>query len=177
MNDPTDQRNEQKPGGGGPEPSDRWDFSSVPPPQGDLIPQLKEIPETPEERRRRRIILAISAVVAVIVAITAVVIVLGIRHRARIDRAVQAYETTGRAGALDEALERLDGEDAPDDRALRARLLASAAFELGRPEAGDAARDLLEALGEDAGSEAAVARVYLALAANQPAEAQQRAAA
>lgn len=176
MNEPTDQRNEQKPGGVGREPSDRWDFSSVPPPQGDLIPQLKEIPETPEERRRRRIILAISAVVAVIVAITAVIIILGIRHRARIDSAVQAYGTTGRAEALDEALERLEGEDAADDRALRARLLASAALDLGRLEAGETARELLEGLGGEAPPEAAVARVYLALAANEPSEAQQRAA-
>ncbi|MFW6051594.1 MAG: tetratricopeptide repeat protein [Myxococcota bacterium] len=174
MEKPNDQRREGQ--AGGREPSDRWDFSSVPPPQSQ-IPQLKEIPETPEERRRRRIILAISAVLALIAVVTATVIALNIRHDSRIASSVEDYGATGRLPYLEEALDLLEGDDSPADRALRARLLATAALEQGQADATEGARTLLEGLAEDeAAREVAIARTYLALAAGEPRQAQQAAA-
>jgi tetratricopeptide (TPR) repeat protein len=171
------QSDEKQPqqGGGSREPSDRWDFSSVPPASGSLIPQLKEIPETPEERKRRRIILTISAVAAGIALVAAAIFALHLRHRARIDSAVVELEETGRADALDRALALLNGEDGEEDRAVRARLHAVAHLEHARAGAAEEAQALLSDLGDPPPAGADVAAVYLALGAGEVSAAHERA--
>jgi Tfp pilus assembly protein PilF len=160
-NDPQD----KKAGGGSVrEPSDRWDFASVPPPVGDLIPHLKEIPETPEERRRRRIILTLTGIASGIALVIAVFIALHLRHRSQIDGAVEEVENAGRAGALERALALLEGETSLEDQALLARLHATAALEHGRAESVAATRSMLQSFGDAPPRGADVAAVYLALA-------------
>jgi tetratricopeptide (TPR) repeat protein len=169
----SDEQQGKPTGGGGREPSDRWDFSSVPPASGDLIPQLKEIPETPEERRRRRIILTVSAIAAGIALVVAVIIALHLRHRAQIDDAVAEAEGTGRAGALERAMALLEGEDGAEDRAVLARMHAVAHLEHARAASKEQAQALLQALGEPPPGGAVVASVYLALAEGAMTEAHQ----
>ena len=158
-------------GSGGREGSDLF---SVPGRSESLIPELREVPETPEEKRRRRTVRIIVALVTIVVLTVAVLVTLFLLHMSAVENAALAVGADARPALVDDALDVLEGDDSAEDLALRARIHATAALEHGSEEHAQAARDLLERLGDDETAQkltARVAKTYLALAAGNPREA------
>ena len=155
---------------------ERSDLFSVPQQRESLIPSLESVPETPEERRRRRIMRIIAAAIAVVLVVTALLIYLALAHASAVEDAALTVGADGRPAQIAAALDLLEGDDAADDLALRARIRATNALEHGVTEDVDRARELLARIeGDEAAQslDARVARTYLAVAGNNPSEAAQ----
>lgn len=130
---------------------------------------IRNVPLTKEEvARRRRIRLGLIAALVLALCIAAFM-AWRIQHRAAIASAVAEAESSGRMTDIEFALERLEGEEAPGDVAVRARLHATAvlAGETSHREAAEALLATHDASGEGA-SDHRIAATYLALASGDP---------
>jgi predicted Zn-dependent protease len=130
------------------------------------IPQIREVPLTKEEIRRRIWVRRVSIATLVAFAVTALYLFYRANHRHAIDAAREVAERTGRVDAIERAIALLEGESAPGDVALAARLHATAVL------AGvEGHRERAEALlaehnpSTDGASDHRIADTYLALAA------------
>ena len=148
---------------------------SVEPAKRQLAP-IADVPLTKEEvarRKRNRQMLIAALIVALSIA---AFIGYRLQHRAAIASVVATAESSGRLADIDAALAALDGEDAPGDVAVRARLHATAVLAgagasatSGSTHAARAAEHLAahDASGEGA-SDHRIAATYLALSLGDP---------
>lgn len=172
MSEPETDEKAEKRGSKGPDS----EMFSVPRPRK-AIPQIKDVPLTKEEIRRRKIIRAAMITAVVLAILTGAFLLYRANHRREIEAAHAVAERSGRLADVERALALLEGESAPGDVALAARLHATAvlAGAEGHAEAAEALLDQHDPSGDGA-SDHRIAQTYLALARGDAEEASRMAA-
>ncbi|MCA9582479.1 MAG: tetratricopeptide repeat protein, partial [Myxococcales bacterium] len=137
------------------------------------IPVMSQVPETQEEIRSRRVLRITLVIIALVAIAAATVVTISLMHAAAVRDAVAHFEGDGREASLDAVLAVMEGDDGSSDNALRARVLAMAAYDLGDAAKIAEAKAALAAAGEGAttDSNGVLAQVYLQLAEGTAAEA------
>ena len=117
-----------------PDSGERGDLFNVGP-SDSIIPKITKIPETKEERRRRVALRVTLVALLGLCVVAGVLIAINLFQAAQLRTAVLLASDEGREVQIDDALALVEDDDSEDGRSLRARLLATAALELGREDA------------------------------------------
>jgi tetratricopeptide (TPR) repeat protein len=121
------------------------------------------VPETREEKRRRLVIRLTIAAIAVVIGLIVTVTALHLMNLAEIEDAIALADNDGRPASIAAALD-IVPDDNPEDRAIRARLLAMLALQ-GDRSVDEAVALVTRDIEEDEGGvDRLIAATYVALA-------------